>query len=112
MFVGYWDDFVFNHVREMKSILPVLCKDLAKSLYKLETGVKRCFPKYLDLEEALWKTMIVLLRGPCSFPQDTSNIPGALCCVLYTTHYEGLESWRYVMLPFSKTYKLRLGTLV
>lgn len=40
--MGYWDGFVFNHVREMKDVLVVLCRNLAKSQCRIEIRMDRC----------------------------------------------------------------------
>lgn len=59
IYVGYWGDFVFGHVREMKNmVLPVLCRNLAVIVWD-SFRMNSTF----DLEESLWKAMIVSLTG-------------------------------------------------
>ena len=62
-------DFVFNHKREMKTMLLVLCRNLAKSLYRIEIiRMSRFFFSGPWPWRILGKTMIVLLRGLAAVP--------------------------------------------
>ena len=78
--MDYWDDFVFDHVRVMKNMfLPLLCRNLAESLCGAD----------IRIEESLWKTVIVFLKGHCSHPMTliTRNLKHTLdsCIILYYT---------------------------
>lgn len=114
MYKGCGGDFVFNHAREMKTMLFVLCRNLAKSLFRIEIRMSREFSRTLTLENP-WENNDCLTEGPygCTTALVTKTSQKILYyCVLNTMRNEGLESGKHVMLPFSKTWKLRLGTLV
>lgn len=59
-------DFVFNHKREMKTMLLVLCRNLAKSLYRIEIirMSRFFFFRTLALENP-WENNDCLTEGPC-----------------------------------------------